>query len=553
MKKPMPTSIESYTEIKDLDYYFVDKTKIFEIFDTIKSVFFIRPRRFGKSLTLSMLCTFYDVNYAKDFDKYFKGMYIYDKIKLLRYKPNKFEVIRLSFKNIQWFDSLEWYRAKIREIILRNYFDIGIISKELIDNYNSWLLQLWDLLRNIINTSKQYILLIDEYDSPVNHAIWIWDYDLAEKILEDLKSFYLDLKWNPNVAKTIITGINKLAKSWLFSWANQFVDITFDKRFSNKLWFLEEELDTLINYTWIKNVSIEKLRSFYNWYYFCKKNSCKSVYNPYSMLNFIDSWWEFELYWAWSGTYKYLSDLIDKMMIKKNEEYKKLKEDIEGLLNWEKISFEDTEIWLNFNIKSITKTDIFRLMLYTWFLTLSESWLVIANKETLHEIVWIYSYMLQNEKSVNIDLLQTLKEFVLDLKIEKFRNIEYFINNCVLAILKFRFSYYLKEQAYTLILASVLWFQSHYEVIWEQETWDWYADLVLTPTENWYPGYVFEFKRLIDKQKITKSISAKKCIEQIKEKKYVNEMRKKNKNIKIYGVGVVMKGKKVVDMVIEQL
>ena len=139
------------------------------------------------------------------------------------------------------------------------------------------------------------------------------------------------------------------------------------------------------------------------------------------------------------------------------------------------------------------------------------------------------------------------------LKWERIEDVQEYIDYFIQAILKFRFTYYLKEQAYTLILASIFWFQTDYEVIWEQETWDWYADLVLTPTENWYPGYVFEFKRLIDKQKITKSISAKKCIEQIKEKKYVNEMRKKNKNNKIYGVGVVMKGKKVVDMVIEQL
>ena len=553
MKKAMPTSIESYTKIKDLNYYLVDKTKIVEIFDKIDSVFFIRPRRFGKSLTLSMLETFYDERFEKDFAKYFKWMYIYDKVNLLNNKPNKHTVIRLNFKNIQWFDSLEWYRAEIRESILNTYVTKWLISKSLIKEYKNWILKLWALLKNIIDKSKQYIFLIDEYDSPVNHAIWIWDYSLAEQILEDLKTFYLELKWNPNVEKTVITGINKLAKSGLFSGANQFDDITFDENFSDQLWFTQQELDTMLEYSWLKNIDKNKLKNYYNWYNFDAYWLAEKVYNPYCMLKFISKNWRFELYWVWSGTYKYLTDLIDKLMIKKNEEYKKLKEDIEGLLNGEKISLEDTEIWLNFNIKTITKTDIFRLMLYTWFLTMSKSWLVIANKETLHEIVWLYSFVIQNEKSINIDLLHTLKEFVLDLKIEKFRNIEYFINNCIQTILKFRFSYYLKEQTYTLILASVLWFQSHYEVIWEQETWDWYADLVLTPMESGYPGYIFEFKRLTDKQKITKAVSAKKCISQIKEKKYMKEMRKKDKKVKIYAVGVVMKGKKVVEMEIEEL
>ena len=190
MNKSMPIGIESYSEIKDFDYYIVDKTKIVEIFDKIKSVFFIRPRRFGKSLTLSMLDTFDDKKYAKSFDKYFEGMYIYNKVHSLKYWPNKFEVIRINFKNVQWFDSLESYRAEMQELILRNYFEQWLISSDLMEKYNKWLLKLWALLNNIIDTSKQYIFLIDEYDTPVNHAIWLWNYDLAEKILEDLKTFY---------------------------------------------------------------------------------------------------------------------------------------------------------------------------------------------------------------------------------------------------------------------------------------------------------------------------------------------------------------------------
>ena len=552
MKKPMPTSIESYSKIKDLNYYLVDKTKIIEIFDPIDSVFFIRPRRFGKSLTLSMLGTFYDINYEKDFDKHFKGMYIYDKLNLLKYKPNKVEVIRLNFKNIQWFDSLEWYRAEIEELILSQYFEQWIISKGLMKKYNTWILKLWALLSNIIDTSKQYIFLIDEYDSPVNHAIWIWDYNLADKILEDLKSFYLILKWNDNVAKTVVTGINKLAKSWLFSGANQFVDISFKQNFSHQLGFLEEELKTLLDYTWIKNISLNKLRAFYNWYYFCKTDWCKSVYNPYSMLNFIDNWWEFDMYWAGSGDYKYLYDLVKKLKNNNKNDYEELIENFENLFKWEEITLQLWLLWLNLNIKQIKRVDVLKLMLFTWFLTICKSWLVIANKETFHEILGLYSSILQDEKLVNIDLLDTLKEFVITLKYEKINKFENYINKLIQAILKFRFKYYLKEQAYTLILASVFWFQTEYNVVWEQETWDWYADLVLTPTEN-DPGYIFEFKRLTEKQKITNAISAKKCIEQIKEKNYVREMRKKNNKVKIYGVGVVMKGKKVIDINVESM
>ena len=266
-------------------------------------------------------------------------------------------------------------------------------------------------------------------------------------------------------------------------------------------------------------------------------------------------------------------------MITKNNEYIKLKKSIEDLFKWKQVTFDTIELGLNFELEDIDSIDVFRLMLYTWFITLSGSWLVIANKETFYELLSLYSFILKKEKLIDFNLLRLLSQFVLEIKMENFDNFEDHINQFIQAILKFRFTYYLKEQAYTLILASIFWFQTDYEVIWEQETWDWYADLVLTPTESGYPGYIFEFKRLTDKQMKQPWLEGglkwleagfnwsqeggrssmwnvklvKKCITQIKEKKYVKEMRKKNKKMKIYAVWVVMKGKKVVEMEIEEV
>ena len=290
--KRLPIGIQDYKYMVENDYLYIDKTRyLFELIDGGKVYFMSRPRRFGKSLTISTLYYLF-----KGEKELFQDTWIYDKID---WEPHP--VIKLSMSETENYNE-----AVLRESLYENLRDIfsyhGLEpdSRLLKIAFKRLIKKLYD------QYGKRVVVLIDEYDKPIlNH---LHEPEKAEKIREILRSFYSTLKdSDPYLEFVMLTGITKFTKTGVFSTLNNLDDISLWDKTASMLGYSEEELDTHFDAflkTTQKMIGVSrsalfaKIRKYYNGFSFDGKSF---VYNPFSILNFFKKN-SFQNYWVESGS-----------------------------------------------------------------------------------------------------------------------------------------------------------------------------------------------------------------------------------------------------------
>ncbi len=309
-----PIGLQSFKEIRNGNYVYVDKTqKIFELISTGKYYFLSRPRRFGKSLLLSTIKEIYLGNKAL-----FKDLWIENQWDWTNQNP----VIHIQFASLGYAQiGLEAAillaineNAKELNIEITNQ-TIGLAFKELIQKANE-------------TTGRKAVILIDEYDKPI--LDYLLNLEQAYKNRDILKSFYSILKDNDdNIEFLILTGVGKFTKVSIFSDLNNLQDITIGKQFSSIIGITQNELETNFSEE-IKSFKIENINILNNlktWYNGYSWGANETVYNPFSILNFIKTG-EFKIFWFETGTPSFLIE-----QIKKNQEFQfeETKTDLIGL------------------------------------------------------------------------------------------------------------------------------------------------------------------------------------------------------------------------------
>ncbi|MFZ4525948.1 MAG: AAA family ATPase [Chlorobium sp.] len=293
--KKLPIGIQTFSEIINEDYLYIDKTGIaYSLIDRFKYVFLSRPRRFGKSLFLDTLKDIFEGN-----RELFRGLLIDEQWNW----EVKYPVLQISFSGgihskadleedlIQILDSneerLELKCANKSKSKAAYYF--ADLIKKAFQKYN-----------------QKVVILIDEYDKPILDNIE----NIPEALLirDGLRDFYTKIKDNDRYVRfAFLTGVSKFAKVSIFSGLNNLEDISLNPDYGNICGYTQLDLDTTFA-PYLEGVDMEKVKGWYNGYNFLGD----SVYNPFDILLFIKNKHRFKNYWFDTGTPKFLIDLIKK-------------------------------------------------------------------------------------------------------------------------------------------------------------------------------------------------------------------------------------------------
>ena len=304
-KKAVPVGIEDFERIINEDYYYVDKTMLIEelLINRAPVTLFTRPRRFGKTLNMSMLRYFFDVKDKEENKKLFENLKIYDSEYMS--EQGKYPVIFVSLKDLKedtWEECLESIKDIMYKIFNEYNFlreKLNVVEKRQFDkiweitgnerNFKTSLLDLSNYLNKYYG--EKVIILIDEYDAPIINA---FDKGYYNEAINFFQTFYSSaLKTNNSLKYGILTGITRIIKEGIFSGLNNLkVDTILNKKYSEYFGLLESEVIEMLDYFGMK-YKIEEVKEWYNGYFFGESE----VYNPWSIVNYIDNG-EIKAYWA---------------------------------------------------------------------------------------------------------------------------------------------------------------------------------------------------------------------------------------------------------------
>lgn len=340
MAKKVAIGIQSFDKIIEGNYFYIDKTPfIKEWWESGDDVTLInRPRRFGKTLNMSMLEQFFSVDYAGR-GELFEGLSIWEEEKY-RQLQGTYPVISLSFARIKEAD-YEKTKAKIYEVI-RNEFikynfikDSDVLTSADRDTFDrimsrnmqeteatSALYQLSDFLYRYYG--RKVIILLDEYDTPMQEAYvnGFWD----ELVVFTRSLFNSTFKTNPYLARAVMTGITRVSKESIFSDLNNLkVVTTTSDEYATSFGFTEEEVfHALDDYGYSDKKEI--IKRWYDGFVFGNQSD---IYNPWSIINYLDTG-KIGAYWANTSS----NSLVGKLIRQGNRD---IKTTFEKLLNRETI------------------------------------------------------------------------------------------------------------------------------------------------------------------------------------------------------------------------
>ena len=541
-KKAIPVGIENFKELREEGYYYVDKTfLIYEILiNKAKVTLFTRPRRFGKTLNMSMLKYFFNIENKEENRKLFENLKISDStymseqgkypvifISLKDLKENNWEECLESIKDIMYkvFNDYEFLREKLNLVEKRQFDKIW----EMTGNEKNFKTSLLDLSKYLNKYySKKVIILIDEYDAPIINAFNNGYYNEA---INFFQVFYSSaLKTNDSLKYGILTGITRIIKEGIFSGLNNLkVDTIYAKYFG----ILENEVIEMLDYFKIE-YKMEEVRTWYNGYIF----GDSKVYNPWSIVNFVDNQ-EIKAYWAnISG-----NTLLENMMDHAGESvYADLKKFTEGESIEKYISDGTT-------IKSLLSSndEIWQLFLYSGYLTKSDEQterteskntynLKIPNREIRSYFGDLFlNRFFGTEVKTNI-LIKALENG----DIKKF---EKTLGEIMINMLSHFDLDSEMEKIYQVFMIGLVGFlMGRYEIISNNESGYGRYDLAMIPIKSNEKAYLMEFK--ISKTEKGMSAKAQEALKQIDEKKY--DTRLKARGIKnILKIGIAFYGKSV--------
>ena len=548
-KKAVPVGIEDFKELIQEGYYYIDKTLLIDemLMNKSKVTLFTRPRRFGKTLNMSMIKYFFDVKDKEENKKLFENL----KVSNSEYmsEQGKYPVIFISLKDLKedtWEECLESIKDIMYKIFNEYNFlreKLNVVEKrqfdkiwEIIGNERNFKTSLLDL-SNYLNKyyGEKAIILIDEYDAPIINA---FDKGYYNEAINFFQTFYSSaLKTNNSLKYGILTGITRIIKEGIFSGLNNLkVDTILNKKYSEYFGLLEDEVIEMLDYFGMK-YKIEEVKEWYDGYIFGESE----VYNPWSIVNYIDNG-EIKAYWAnVSG-----NTLLENMLDHAGESvYDDLKRFTDGESIEKYISDGTT-------IKSLLNNDdeIWQLLLYSGYLTKDEKQKEI---DVTSEYTDVYNLRIPNKEIrkyfgnmfLNRFFGTEVKTNILIKALENgdIKKFEKTLGEIMINMLShFDLDKEMKKIYQVFMIGLVGFLMGKYEIISNDESGYGRYDLAMIPIKSNEKAYLMEFK--ISKTKKGMEERAQKALKQIDEKKYDTKLKARGiKNI--LKIGVAFYGKEV--------
>ena len=292
-RKKLPIGIQTFREIREDDYYYVDKTALaHQLIEGGKYYFLSRPRRFGKSLFLDTLGELFTGS-----EPLFRGLHIHDRWDWSTAYP----VIRIGFAEGVLHDRKSLDR-RIRAILLENSENLGVRCRDSEDIPTCF----GELIRGAhAITGQRVVVLVDEYDKPILDNIT--QPDIARDMRDGLRNLYSVIKGqDAHIRFAMLTGVSKFSKVSLFSGLNNLRDITVSPAYSALCGYTEADVDTVFTPE-LAGLDRQQIRDWYNGYNW----TGEAVYNPFDLLLLFEER-QFRPYWFETGTPTFLVDLLTR-------------------------------------------------------------------------------------------------------------------------------------------------------------------------------------------------------------------------------------------------
>ena len=514
MKKLIPDGISDFKTLIENNYYYVDKTPfISEIGKNVgKTLLFTRPRRFGKTLNMSMLKYFFDVRDAEENRKLFKGLEIENSLYFK--EQGKYPVIFISMKDIK---EMNFDRAitEVKNLLssLYNQFEFireKLNENELIEFNNIWLEKNDNNLRKaLLNLAiflqkyyqKKVIVLIDEYDTPLVSAYRYGYYREAKNFFSGLYGSVL--KDNTVLQMGVITGIIRVVRAGIFSDLNNLKERSIlNKEYDEYFGFLEKEIKETLKYYEIDS-KLEEVHSWYNGYRF----GDTKVYNPWSILNFLSER-EFKSYWIDTSENYLIKDILKSA---DRETFNKLNNLLFGKEVEEEITGKST-------LQEVLEAhDLWELLLFSGYLTIDKKIeddiysIKIPNNEVKK---FFKDSFIEISFGTNLTFKRLIKN-LLDNNIDKF---EIELQEILLKYMSFYDISNIEKVYHNFILGLMIHLEGRYHINSNGESGLGRYDIEIEPLNKNMRGFILEFKVADSEENLEKK--AEEALEQIKDKKY---------------------------------
>ena len=529
--KPLPIGVEDFKRLVDNGYYFVDKTlMIKELLENKETVnLFTRPRRFGKTLNMSMLQRFFEATEKSN-------TYLFDGLKIAAYPEymtyqGQYPVISISLKSMKRASYQEAYFEYVKllsdeferhEIILQSdavseedKLEFQKIKKRIAEpkEYNSAVKLLSKCLQKVYQ--KNVIILIDEYDVPLENAYHEGFYDDMTNLIRSC--FESALKTNPSLEFAVLTGCLRVSRESVFTGLNNLKTYSITKnKFSQYFGFTQEEMREIL-----QTFSLEQYAGTIAKWYDGYRFGLTEIYNPWSVLNCIDSYLQNDMvacepYWSNTSSNRIVKRLIEES----NERTKSM---VEELINGTPIHtqiFED----VTYGTIDVNQDYIWSFLLFTGYLKIiscetigDETYydMVIPNVE----IKSIYKNTIRSWfiDHINRDSRTDILESVIHADAEKLEDLLCtWLTNTISCFDE-------QENYYHGFVTGLVSGFNGYMVVSNRESGNGRFDLVVKQRSRWHHAAILEFKVVEKYNQMTKACED--ALKQIEEKDYEASLR----------------------------
>ena len=538
--KRIGIGLSDFKELIEEDFYYFDKTKFIDeiVKDGAKVKLFARPRRFGKTLNMSMLKYFFDIKEGQENRKLFKDLYI-EKTESFR-EQGQYPVIFLSLKDLK-ATTWEIMEKDIKSTVSRLFLDhryllndldkFDTITFENIIMKNTNIEDLKEALKFLTESlykkySQKVVVLIDEYDSPLVSAYINGYYNKAKNFF---KTFYSTvLKDNSYLQMGVLTGIIRVIKAGIFSDLNNLRTYTIlSDDYTDSYGLTEEEVEKSLKDYGIE-AEISKVKDWYDGYKF----GDSEVYNPWSILNFLQDK-ELRAYWVDTSGNDLINDVLKKMTkdtvkaLEKLFDGEGLRQNISGTSDLSKL-LDENELW--------------ELLLFSGYLTIEEKVdqknyiLRLPNKEVkeLFKDSFLEKYFGRGNKLS--DLMEALTE-------NRIEDYEESLQEILLTSVSYNDTKKGNEAFYHgLIMGMGLYLEGEYITKSNIESGLGRYDFLIEPKNKSKRAFIMEFKSTDSIEKLEEV--SKEALKQIEDKKYDVSLKQNGIKEIIY-IGIAFCGKQI--------
>ena len=553
----LPVGIENFEDIRKLGFYYVDKTKLIEqrILNWGKVNLFTRPRRFGKTLNMSMLKSFFEIGADESL---FDGLYISQNKELCAEHMGKYPVIFISLKDVEGLSYDEAFDSLVRIIgneisrvsFLSDSEKLSGLEHEMFrgltvmedgkyifdkDKLTSSLKLVSQLLYQ--HYGQKTVIIIDEYDVPLDKAFQNGYYNEMVSLIRGI--FGQALKTNEYLQFAVLTGCLRISKESIFTGLNNFKILSIaDARFDEQFGFTDDEVRLLLSNYGLSS-HIEEVKEWYDGYHFGNAD----VYCPWDVINHVDNLKADDkarpqAYWINSSSNSLVKRLINIADLSTKDEIERL---IAGEAIEKAICLELTYDEIDNNIDNI-----WSVLYTTGYLTKvgevkmadSESYaykLIIPNKEVREVFILQIQEWFKGVASKDNDDMKVLSQAILDSDdtvIQKQLNI---IMSRMISILDTKAPDDMKENFYHgLLLGLLRGSNPDWLIKSNRESGDGFSDIIIRP-ENPDDGIIIEVKYASSFRGLENA--CKKAMAQIRDKRYYEVLREEGRcDILAYGI-----------------